>query len=124
MTNPFPNPLHLALPLPSSALQFKEFIESDGTLSMSWYRGDWAGMSVGSAPIFRFTVINPSMLPAAAVAGAKGRIDLIWEPAYDYNNDVPTNTWRTETVTLTKGKLSVNMGQYAVTPYGSRAIYW
>jgi hypothetical protein len=91
---------------------------------MSWYRGNWTDMTDGSAPIFRFTVLNPAMLPAAAGAGAKGRIELIWEPAYDYSNEVPTNIWRTETVTLTQGKLSVWLGQYATATYGADAIYW
>jgi hypothetical protein len=106
------------------APQLKEFIESEGNLTMSWYRGNWASMTVGSAPIFRFTVLNPSMLPAAAGAGARGRIEFIWEPTYDYSNMVPTNAWRTETVSLSKGKLSVYMGGYATALYGANAIYW
>lgn len=59
-------------------------------------------MSVGSAPIFRFTVLNPALLPLAAGGGARSRIEFIWEPAYDYNNAVPTNTWRNEEVTFSK----------------------
>lgn len=87
-------------PVVFTALQFKDFISGDGTLTMSWYRGDWAGMAVGSAPIFRFTVLNPALLPAAAWPSGPSRIEFIWEPAYDYNNIVPTNGWRTEEVKL------------------------
>lgn len=61
---------------------------------MSWYRGDWASMTVGSAPIFRFTLQNP--------AKPTGRVEFIWEPAYDYDNKVPTNGWRTETVSFSQ----------------------
>jgi hypothetical protein len=75
-------------------LQFNDFIAKNGTLSMSWYRGNWAAMTVGSAPIFRFVLQNPAKL--------SGKVELIWEPTYDYNNIVPTNTWRTDTVSLNK----------------------
>jgi hypothetical protein len=90
---------------------------------MSWYRGNWTDMTVGSAPIFRFTVLNPAMLPGAIYGGAHGRIELIWEPTYNYA-EVPTNTWKTDSITLNQGKLNVWMGAYAVTPYGSPRISW
>lgn len=51
-------------------------------------------MTVGSAPIFRFTLQNP--------AKPTGRVEFIWEPAYDYDNKVPTNGWRTETVSFSQ----------------------
>lgn len=126
-----PNRLNPAAPLFSSTcctsplvarLQFKEFLESNGTLTFSWYRGDWPSMTVGSAPGFRFTVINPALLPAAAGGGSKSRIEFVFDPTYTLANNVPANTWVTQTVSLNQGKLFVYMGGYANTLYGAKQI--
>ena len=119
---------HVFLPLTPAAplfsrLQFKEFLESNGTLTFSWYRGDWPTMDpLGSAPGFRFTVINPALLPAAAGGGSKSRIEFVFDPTYELNNNVPVNTWVTHTVSLSQGKLWAYMGSYANTLYGKKQI--
>lgn len=108
-------------PLPP---QFRDFINANGSISMSWYRGSWPGMTVGSAPALRFTIINPALLPFAAGGGYKSRIEFVWDPAYDYGNVVPTNTWRTDVIDLNQGKLFAYLGGYAAVPFGAKQIDW
>jgi len=70
-------------------VQFKDMVDSNFTMSFSWYRGTYQGMTVGSAPIFRFTISNTAQVPTP-----RG-VQFVWEPAYNLvAGAVPTNTWR------------------------------
>lgn len=100
-------------------------IDNDVKFTFSWYRGDWTGADDGKAPSFRFTLLNPNFLPAAAGGGSKSRIEFYFDPIYDAQAAgvaVKKNTWVTETISFNQGKLGVYMGGYALSYWGDRFI--
>lgn len=92
-----------------NGMKFKSFLQdAAGSFTFSWYRAAVAGAG-DTAPVFRFTVVNPAWALTSPYYSAFqkliGRVEFVWLPGNNYPaGSVPVNEWRTETVNLNTGK--------------------